>query len=121
MILAPGPILKSGFQLRIHVVKYWLEHSLLARLTRCAITPAEENSVPNPLFVMRRWLAAAAICAATSRHMPGEMIAKEVPTQRVKPGPKIIYGSDDRLDFYEETNPERMKQALSTCAICDAP
>ncbi|MBI2423892.1 MAG: trypsin-like peptidase domain-containing protein [Candidatus Hydrogenedentes bacterium] len=33
--------------------------------------------------------------------------------------PKVIYGEDDRLDVFEETNPDRMAWAASTCALVD--
>ncbi len=32
---------------------------------------------------------------------------------------KVIYGTDDRIDWYEETNPARLKLARSTCVLID--
>lgn len=32
-------------------------------------------------------------------------------------GPKVIYGTDDRHDVYEELNPERVQWARSTCGL----
>ena len=33
------------------------------------------------------------------------------------PQPKVIYGADDRIDVYEETNPNRLDWAASTCGL----
>lgn len=33
---------------------------------------------------------------------------------------KVIYGTDDRLDVYQETNPDRLAWAASVCALVDA-
>jgi hypothetical protein len=34
--------------------------------------------------------------------------------------PKVIYGEDDRIDVYAETDPQRLAWAASTCALVDA-
>ena len=33
------------------------------------------------------------------------------------PGLQVIYGTDDRIDVYQETNPTRVAQASATCAL----
>lgn len=35
------------------------------------------------------------------------------------PGEKVIYGNDDRIDVFEETDPDRVALAASTCALID--
>ncbi len=32
-------------------------------------------------------------------------------------GPKVVYGTDDRIDLYDETDPERREWAASTCGL----
>lgn len=34
-----------------------------------------------------------------------------------RPAPKVIYGQDDRIDVYQETDPSRLAWAASTCAL----
>ncbi len=45
----------------------------------------------------------------------------DVPWVPVPPGaqPKVIYGEDDRIDVYEETDPQRLAWTASTCALID--
>ena len=33
------------------------------------------------------------------------------------PGPKVIYGTDDRIDVYQETSPVRLAWAAATCGL----
>ena len=37
--------------------------------------------------------------------------------QPPKDQPKVIYGTDDRIDVYQETDPARLALAASTCAL----
>lgn len=34
--------------------------------------------------------------------------------------PKVIYGTDDRIDVYQETDPDRLRWAASTCGLVNA-
>lgn len=34
-----------------------------------------------------------------------------------QPAPKVIYGTDDRIDYYQETDPDYLEAADSTCAL----
>ncbi len=36
------------------------------------------------------------------------------------PGSKVIYGTDDRRDVYQETDPSRLQMAASTCGLMDS-
>ncbi|MBI4557722.1 MAG: proprotein convertase P-domain-containing protein [Candidatus Hydrogenedentes bacterium] len=40
-----------------------------------------------------------------------------IPTGNSSVPPKVIYGTDDRIDVYEETDPLRLQQAASVCAL----
>ncbi len=35
-------------------------------------------------------------------------------------GAKVVHGSDDRIDIYEETDPLRLAEAASTCGLLGA-
>lgn len=39
---------------------------------------------------------------------------------KLAPQDKIIYGNDDRIDVYEESDPARLRWAASTCGLFDA-
>jgi V8-like Glu-specific endopeptidase len=43
-----------------------------------------------------------------------------VPTQSVKVVPKVIYGTDDRIDVYQDTNLEHQRFAASACGLFDS-
>ncbi len=56
-------------------------------------------------------------CARSQK--PGITEISEVPWQPPPPGvyPKVIYGDDDRIDVYQETDPQRLAWTNATCAL----
>lgn len=57
----------------------------------------------------------------TVKEKPGITEISEVPWVPSPPAstPKIVYGDDDRIDLYEESDPERARLAYATCAFID--
>jgi len=56
--------------------------------------------------------------AASEREKPTRFDPGTVPwTPAPDFGPKVIYGTDDRLDLYAETDPERREWARSVCGL----
>ena len=43
------------------------------------------------------------------------------PDSLVADDSKILYGDDDRIDVYQETDPQRLQWAASVCALVEAP
>lgn len=84
----------------------------------------------------RKFLAAAMTCLAFSamaeevvsgkdkhgRTIIGDTAYEAPPPTNTSDGPrtKVIYGTDDRIDVYQETNPLRQVLAASTCGLMDA-
>jgi hypothetical protein len=76
----------------------------------------------------RTSLSAVMICCAFSAvadekpvYKPGRTeISKKPWSPPTQPSGKVIYGTDDRRDVFQETNPDRRVWADSTCALVDA-
>lgn len=62
-------------------------------------------------------LTASAANAAETISLPN--FTKDPPAQAVivPEGEKLVFGADDRIDVYEETDPQRLTWAASTCAL----
>lgn len=62
-----------------------------------------------------------AAAASTSQDKPEITEICTVPWTPPTPGPrpKVIYGEDDRIDLYQETDLEKRSWAFSTCALID--
>jgi V8-like Glu-specific endopeptidase len=56
-------------------------------------------------------------CLAALSLMVGLTYPRSAQGQESGNNPKVIYGVDDRIDVYEETDPGRLAQARSTCGI----
>lgn len=66
-------------------------------------------------------LALLAAVPAVAQVKPTRTELSEVPwTPAQGPDPKVVYGTDDRIDVYAETDPERRTWAASTCALVNA-
>ena len=74
-------------------------------------------------------LCLLSLLAAPSR---GEDVARRKPSPTLiggtpwtprpaQDGPKVVYGTDDRIDVYAETDPARLTWAASTCGLLDLP
>jgi V8-like Glu-specific endopeptidase len=50
---------------------------------------------------------------ATAQHQPSKLVKAKAAV------PKVIYGTDDRIDVYQETDPQRLHWAASTCLLID--
>lgn len=63
-----------------------------------------------------------AVADSPSREKPTRTSLSSTPwtPTDVGPQPKVIYGTDDRIDLYEETNGTRRLWAASTCALLRA-
>ncbi len=72
---------------------------------------------------MLKWLLALAAmfaaCSAVAQDKPQPTEIGGIPwtPPPPRPMPKVIYGTDDRLDLYQETDPQRVNWAASTCAL----
>jgi len=66
--------------------------------------------------------AVAMFCATTSGAQPplGPTKIGAEPWAPTEQAPKVIYGQDDRIDVYEETNPLRTQLAGSVCGLFPA-
>lgn len=82
---------------------------LLFRMLGCLLAVAV--AMPYPVGVAQD--------EAHAPEKPGITEISDVPWTPVSPGPrpKVIYGEDDRIDVYEETDLERLEWAASTCAL----
>lgn len=58
----------------------------------------------------------AAASAALAQAKPTKTVTGEQPWQPAVQ-PKVVYGTDDRIDVYQETDPGRLALAASTCAL----
>lgn len=75
--------------------------------------------------VIRVPIALAACCLVMTLCMPlraddrkvSRTEISEVPWMPVSGTPKVIYGNDDRLDYYQVTDPDRVQMAMATCAL----
>ncbi len=77
---------------------------------------------------LRVWTAAYLVCIVTSALIQASADADEVsrrlrtqisdiPWSPPSRDERIIYGVDDRIDVFQETDPTRLMQAASTCAL----
>ena len=70
----------------------------------------------RPLAMALAFLAAG---TAFAQVKPTRTELSNVPwTPTTGSEPKVVYGTDDRIDVYQETDPERLTWAASTCAAC---
>lgn len=69
--------------------------------------------------VIAGFIIVAAVPAFAGEGKPSRTVISGDPWVPSPPGatPKIIYGSDDRIDVYQETDPQRLGWAASTCAL----
>lgn len=60
-----------------------------------------------------------AAAASVEEEKPSRTVIGANPWKPAPPpvGPKVIYGTDDRIDLYEETDASRREWAASTCAL----
>ena len=67
-------------------------------------------------------VAAALLCGAAVAEggKPAPTRISDVPWKPDPDQEKVIYGNDDRVDLYAETDSERIGWAASTCAIIPA-
>ncbi len=83
--------------------------------------------VRNMCFVMRGGLGLCML-AAVALPVAGDSVEKDKPLRTAIGGtpwvsapapaaPKVVYGTDDRIDLYDETDPERREWAASTCGL----
>ncbi len=61
-------------------------------------------------------MAAFTICTLRLSFPAVLLVAGSLPVS-AESTPKVIYGTDDRLDWHEETHPERLALARSTCLL----
>jgi len=68
------------------------------------------------------------VLAATNLPALGDTVEQDKPSRTTiggtpwtpkpaPPQPKVVYGTDDRIDLYEESNPDRLEWAASTCGL----
>ncbi len=73
------------------------------------------------LFDKRHLAMALAFLAAGTAFAQAKPTRTELPetpwTPVLGPEPKVVYGTDDRIDVYAETDPDRLTWAASTCAL----
>ena len=83
--------------------------------------------VRNMCFVMRGSLGLCLLACATLP-VVGASVEEDKPLRTAiggtpwvpkpaPPVPKVVYGTDDRIDLYEETDPDRREWASSTCGL----
>jgi V8-like Glu-specific endopeptidase len=67
-----------------------------------------------------RFFLAGAVMACATAHAQDKPAISAIGDTPWGPGkgiPKVVYGTDDRIDVYQETDPERLAMAASTCAL----
>lgn len=70
-----------------------------------------------------RWILAALVgvsCSAWAQNTSSGSDLPWDPAALLAPSPKVIYGSDDRIDVYQETDPVRRSWAAAVCALVDS-
>lgn len=69
------------------------------------------------LFVLFCALHGPLLAGENLIEMPGSPNYISAPAKNSLSEPKVVYGNDDRLDVYQETDPERRAWAASTCML----